>query len=363
MIDGVRVALATAFDSTYRSEFFENHKPLTSLRWYDPHRYIASIRYRGAPLVGQKWLSTAALPYLTAHSRDLSGFKFAVFCGGPVVQFSPSAGIRLMLAGQMGAFATQNVTVLSLGLGSGGYALQSLRDPKDGLSREARDFYSFLGSFGPITVRDAYAHDVLTAARIPSTLVPCPASLVGWDIQKRREPHTSFRRLIVNYQYWGANESWGQEYEPSQWASTIRGLVKQARRDFEVVFLAHNAYEGKLARALDLDVEIFQPRNSDEFARIAVSACGAVTNRIHAAIPLAGAGVPVYTVGVDTRLGSVALLGGRTAPVWETELHDLLAWLDGLKTDTPLGNMQGVKMREYALKQYVLAMTAPSDHG
>lgn len=363
MVHGVNLALKNALGKDSRSDFYENHRPLSTLPVYRPQRYIHSLRGRLGNSVIGKFSSDHLIEYVWSNSRDLSRYEVAIFCGGPAIQRDPSAAISLILKGQLGSFAHQGIPTLALGLGSGGYALQGLSSASAGLTEHARNLYKSVADFGSITVRDQYAHDLLGCAGISSELLPCPASLTGKEIQGLREQRSDFPRLLINYQYWGGNEPWGQNIDPGNWSNQIQNIVRRVSSNVEVAFLAHNNYESKLARHLDLGVPIYQPKTLKDYARLTSSACGAITNRIHAAIPIAAAGVPVYAVGVDTRLMSTELVGAQTVSVWDVNSNEILSWINSLESRNPHQNLMGIQARDGAMTRYTELIRSATTFG
>jgi hypothetical protein len=114
---------------------------------------------------------------------------------------------------------------------------------------------------------------------------------------------------LINYQRSGANEGWGQHIDTAKWAQTLREVINRLRQRHNVVFLCHDQNEARLAEELDSTVTRVAPRTMKEYAEILSQAAGGLCNRIHACISMASVGLPVVSVGADSRTKTLSEVG------------------------------------------------------
>ena len=106
----------------------------------------------------------------------------------------------------------------------------------------------------------------------------------------------------------GSN-SRGQGIDSNSWLQTMRDVISRLEIDHKIILLAHSKYELKLAKRLAPHLRRVQPKNSYEYSDLISRVKLGLVSRIHAAIPLAGIGVPSIVIGTDTRLETIDMLG------------------------------------------------------
>jgi hypothetical protein len=318
----------TAFGADVTIVHVEQHRP------FDVYPRTSRVRRRAA-LPGElgrraRWEvagpagSAAAWP---AASRTPE-VDLAVACGGP--NLVPGVGrtleMNLMFPHLHGAFASRGIPVVDAAVGSG-FPFEHLPDRIE--DADDRLYYERLFAVTTrSTVRDELAQRLWAELGRVTELIPCGALA----LRGARPPATTAGKgVIVNFQEAGANEDWGQAVDRERWAADIRHLVQRLRERHDVVMLCHNTWEAKLAARVAPDVPALVPTTVRDFLELAANAGAAVVNRIHAAIGLAGAGVPSVVVGTDSRLGTADQLGlpthyvkHVTTDLLESEVEDLL---------------------------------------
>jgi hypothetical protein len=115
--------------------------------------------------------------------------------------------------------------------------------------------------------------------------------------------------ILVNYMHVGGHYDWGQQINPDQWKSTFAELICRLSKRHRLVLLCHNDDELRLAERLFPDLLRCCPRTLPEYFDFVSKAKGAICNRLHACVALAGLGIPSVAVGTDTRLLMVKFLG------------------------------------------------------
>lgn len=186
-----------------------------------------------------------------------------------------------------------------------------------------------LGRSDLITVRDELAAEVAARLGFAATALPCTAmhaaratGIAGADGDA----------VVLNIMPRGAHFTWGQELDAATWLATVDRLVSLLAPDFPLLFLCHDRAEHDLARLRWPGHEAVLPTRPFDYLVAARRARVAVVNRMHAAVALAGLGVPAVAVGSDTRLlmveqtGQVVqYLGEATATGLRDRVHELVA--------------------------------------
>lgn len=245
-------------------------------------------------------------------SRELRSADLAVSCGGPNVVSWISRGdqVALQLGYLNGAFHARGIPTMSF---SNGSAVPWTRRDEPFGSPAMDAIYRNIVARGTVTtVRDRVAARYFRTLGFELPLVACPASLAVDALAPDRarsldDPEDGV--VVVNYQEGGANDTWGQPIDVAAWQRRTAELVGLLEKEHEVAFLCHNAREVELARRFGGHHEILRPRSPGEYAQVLRRVKAAVCNRLHAAIPLAGAGAVTSMVGTDTRMLAAREIG------------------------------------------------------
>lgn len=302
---------------------FEVYPSQHWLRWANriPHGRLTAVRrFLNRPEICRRFWPQA---------KDLKRFDLAIAAGGPnlVRRMGQSAEMSLMFQHMYGAFMTHGVPLLDWGVGSCFPRERIPSNAAEAFSDQDQELLQQLFAHTTITtVRDALAVKLLTDLKRPTSLIPCAAIATGLLFAQYQGD--AEKQILINFQRVGGNEDWGQGVDSRQWATTIQTLIRSLQRRHRVAFLCHNVTEQRLAHQLEPGLEAHLPLQWQDYARLINTAKAAVVSRIHAAIPLAGLGVPVVAVGVDSRLGALTAMGLKTCYVKEATADWLEAELE-----------------------------------
>lgn len=356
MAEGVEEIARQAFGKEFQIAHFEQHRFFDLHPWYHPIRLTDLFRHGRLTGLRMALGSEQACRFFWPQCRDLRSFMLAINCGGPSV--SPGVGsspeMRLMFLYKLGAFAAQGVPVLDLGVGTGAFPLEkTVGSARDVFSDADRLYFQRLFAATKLTtVRDPLAKRLLAELGRSAPLIPCAAFVAGRKLERMATAPSSRTLILINFQKYGANEDWGQGVDPAAWASTMRALIQRLSERHDIAFLCHNALETRLAKDLAPQIPQYQPDTVEEYGRLIARAKVGLVSRIHAAIPLAGIGVPSLVVGTDSRLGTVDLLGLPTRYVKEATPDNLESTLEELLKKAPQEAERLKSLREETATRY-----------
>ena len=114
-----------------------------------------------------------------------------------------------------------------------------------------------------------------------------------------------------------------RETSESQWRSVIDELLPQFRRQYRLLFVAHDRQEAEFQKELaQSDEEVFVSPDYRDYIALYGRVKGVVANRVHGAVCAAGFGKPAVIVGNDARIGIARYIGipakdsSETAAEW-----------------------------------------------
>jgi len=285
------------------------------------------------------------------YSEHLNKIYVAIASGGPNVIKNPNSSVdmKLIFHHMHGAFYYNKVPVFNLSNGS----CFSLENIPNELSENAKKFWKIALKYCKVTtVRDKIAEKLLESIGYRSSLIPCPGILSGLTFEKFKEKEKKY--IIINYQEKGANEDWGCNVDKYKWKKIIQETINRLLKNHKVILLCHNDYEENIAKKLNIaNVNIVYPKTLQEYGKIILSAKVGLVSRIHAAIALAGIGVPSVVIGTDTRLETVKLIGLRTIFVKDAKSDYLVSEVEDLINIVNTENVRLHDVREYARDSYV----------
>lgn len=352
MAVGAEEVVAEAFGPQAEVTHFEQHFPFEvhgkhhSMRRLDPPRlgrFTPLLRALEPELV-QRLLWRYTLPL---------EFDLAVACGGPniVAGGSRSLPLRMMLHYMNGAFRFRGVPLIDAAVGC---CFPYERVP-DALPPEDAAFYrAAMERCSVVAVRDPVAARIRSLLGFEGPLLPCIALAGG----RRFEAVAAGVRgdgdgyLLVNFQRRGANEDWGQGVDPARWMSVVRNALDILRQRHDIVLVAHSQAESEAARELAPDLPCFRPESVEDYARVAAGAKAGFVSRLHAAIALAGIGVPSLVVGTDTRLGTAELMGLDTAYVKTLSAEEVVERVERLIEIRAAERERLIALREATIREY-----------
>lgn len=350
---GMEEALKLAFGSNVIIHHFEQHNPFEvypedhwmRLMHKVPHgRFNFVRRYLNTPAFrARSWPQTLPLKY-----------NLAVSCGGPNIVSGGHCAVELglMLHHLNGAFHYRGVPLIDAGVGSS-FPFERipdrLEDPAD------RAFYSkAMGYVARMTVRDVVAEEIVRDLGFEPDLIPCGAIGSGRVFgQAQPTGDEAYKYVAINFQRVGANTDWGQNVDAAQWMRTMKAVIADVEKRHPVMILAHNAYELKLAAQLAPHVKRVLPTTINDYGQTIATVKAGIVSRIHAAIPLAGIGVPSVVVGTDTRMGTIDQFGLPTRYVKQASAEWLIDQLESLVSRAEDERQRLIGVRESTLRSYV----------
>lgn len=292
------------------------------------------------------------------QADHLKEFSAAITCGGPSIVrgVGHTPEMCLMFHHQLGAFNHHGVPTFDCGVGSGGFPLKSLpASPDQAFDEVDKDYFARLFAYSTVsTVRDAYAKSLWDALGRDPLLIPCGAIASGRRFEQlaKRPSSDSERHIIINYQLHGANSDWGQQVDISRWRNTVAELIARLKKRHKVVFLCHGKGEAKQAAQVRAGIPCLIPQTLDEYAAVVMSGKAGLASRVHAAIPMAGVGLPVFAVGTDTRLGTLELMGMRTAFVEDVTAEALEYQIECGIANADSERDRMIDVREQTIRSY-----------
>ena len=347
----------TAFGPDVRITHFEQHHPFSIYPRGDWLRLIDKVRHGRLRWLRRRLAREDVYTNLWVRTQPLP-FDVAVACGGPNL----IAGVPEKISPEMqilfhhfnGAFHHRGVPLIDAGVGS---AFPLSRVP-DRLTDDVAAFYSKALTYTAfLTVRETEAQRIFRQLGADPPVHPCMAIASGRSFEPFRARADKPERqglVVVNFQAKGSNNDWGQGVEPEWWMGQVRGVIADLKAlDQRVLLLCHSAYEQRLARQLDPELPVVFPQTEQDYARIIAEAKVGFVSRIHAAIALAGIGVPSVVVGNDTRTGTTAEIGLPSLFTRETSREAIVAALRDLLGQLDAERDRLIALRESTIDAYV----------
>lgn len=325
---GIAEAVREAFGADVELTHIEQHRPFeiyppghrVRLANYLPHGRLRPIR----------WLLTNDSVQRRLR-RDLPKFPYAlaIACGGPNLR--PGASrvpeMHLLLHHLNGAFSARSVPFIDAAVGSA----FPIERKTYGFDAQDQAFYrKALSLTSAVTVRDKVAQTLCAELGRQAPLIPCGALGTGRPFERFLGHQSQRNHVVVNFQARGSNTDWGQNVDEQSWAGVVRQVVEDLGKRHTVRMLAHGEYEKRLAAMVAPDLPCDQPRDTVSYAKAIAGAKVGFVSRIHAAIPLAGIGIPSLVIGNDTRLGTVEAMGLPTLSPKAATAGDIVSILETL---------------------------------
>jgi polysaccharide pyruvyl transferase WcaK-like protein len=194
--------------------------------------------------------------------------------------------------------------VLNLGLGAS-YSWEAR--PERLTLAEAAYARAVCGMASVTTVRDAVAASLLRSADVVARVLPCPALFAipapPADVPARQT-------VLVNYMRLAGHYDGAQNIDEAAWRQEVRRLLAiLSRNGVDHLFATVGNSERDLAERHFPQSPRVTLSSLTEIEAAARHVSFAVVNRLHIAIPLAGAGIPSVMVGNDCRMKAMEPLG------------------------------------------------------
>jgi Polysaccharide pyruvyl transferase len=349
---GIEQAVMIAFGDDVPIVHFEQHRPLDVLR----SGHWAQVAFRCNHRFFQLPRKILASDAMRARLwRDVAhmNYRLAVACGGPnlVPGAYKAPEMRMLLHHMNGAFALRGIPLIDAAIGTAfplERPIKRFDDPQD------RTFFRQAASYATrITVRETDAQAALADIGIEAPLLPCAAIGAGKYFEcQGSDSATHDGHVVINYQADGANTDWGQGLDKGRWRQIVRGVIDEISRRHPIRMLAHSSYEAKLAGEIAPELPCDHPSDTSDYAKTIANAKAGFVSRIHAAVALAGIGVPSVVVGTDTRLGTATTLGLSTFPSMHATVELLTAAIEGQIARRHQERERLLSLRETTLKDY-----------
>ncbi|MFK3672019.1 hypothetical protein ACI2IX_17775 [Leifsonia aquatica] len=208
---------------------------------------------------------------------------------------------------------------------------------------------------GRMTVRDRFMKQLAARVGVDAPLLPCVATYSTFE----DEPLAGTEReqtFLINYMRAAGHHDYRNEVDAAFWRRQVVELIELERSSTnrETRFLCHAPIEQELATLIAPDLAIERVRGPEDLMRLARSTRVAVVNRVHAALGLAGGGVPSICVGTDTRALSASEVGAVVLPPSSASAKSLAEWAGQLsQADVHAAVRSKVREGIEAHKQFV----------
>ncbi|HYW08833.1 MAG TPA: polysaccharide pyruvyl transferase family protein [Longimicrobium sp.] len=318
--EGAKRVVAEAVGGEIEWVAVNKHHPFTVYPEWHPVRLAERLPRGRGPA---RRLARALLHRLPLSRFD--GCDMVVQCGAPVLWPGShrSEWAEPLWRDVVGRLAARGVPVLNLAAGSC-YPWESPPERIEDAD-EVAYVQRALADCRLTTSRDTLAHRLYSSVGGDAPFLRCTAL-----VAPRGQPTERDRRLIlVNYMAGAGHYDWGQGVDADRWEATMRAVLADLKTRHRVAFLCHTQAEYELAGALDPTLARILPRSPAEYFATVSSASGAVCNRLHASVVLAGMGIPSVAIGTDTRMLMVEACGIPTLYVKDASAERVVAELEG----------------------------------
>ena len=279
-------------------ELVNKHHPASV---YPPSHPICWGQY--SPLFKRKITAFLGAALYRFGGSKFDGCDAIVQCGTPVywrqchrVEWADT--IWHQVIGRLSA----SIPVLNLAAGS---CYPWKQQPEHFESQADADYVRRISSYARVTtVRDALAQRLVATVTEQPELIPCSAFLAT-GIQ---DLVSDDGIVLVNYMEGGGH--YGKKGgKKDVYEQRIKTLIERLASRHRLAFVCHDEKEEFLAKKLDSSLLRIRPGDAATYAASLGPVKAGVCNRMHAAVALAGMGVPCVAIGTDTRLLMVENLG------------------------------------------------------
>jgi hypothetical protein len=201
------------------------------------------------------------------------------------------------------------------------------------------------------TTRESLAAKLLSeAAGVDIPALSCPALLAG---QTHVAPDLGGSTFILNFMPRAGHFDELRQINPESWQTSFSEAVRHLEARFNLVFLCHNATELQAARTLWPKHRAIFPQTTRDYFEAVKGAYGGLVNRLHAAVGLAGLGIPSIAVGTDTRMLMTKQIGIETLFAPDVTGTILVQHLKSLLERRDEISVALLRMREETLSNYI----------
>ncbi len=349
--DGIVQVLSRIF-AGHHVEFIavNKHNPFTVYPDWHPLRWLQGLDRlpRGGRVTGRLKADMSRLLHGLGGSR-FDRTNMIVQCGAPVLwpgchKCEWASPLWDQVVGRL----SERIPVLNLAAGSS-YPWedqpQIVRDPRDS------DFLRrILGYCRVTTVRDELASRLANSLGSTLPIIPCSAFLVGRRF--RIPPPDDDGIVLFSYMPGAGHFQWQQGIDEKGWMTTARSLIERVSSRHRVAFVCHDPREYAVAQLINGNVPRLMPTTVEDYFSLIAHSKAAVCNRLHAAVALAGLGIPSVSVGTDTRLLMVAAIGLPHRYVKHVGIEQLEEDLETVLKNRRAERDRLIELREWTWTRY-----------
>jgi hypothetical protein len=344
--DGVLEILETAGVVCEEStiSIFNKHQPWTMF----PRNHPARYSYFFGKYFGRG--TRRAVNILSRIPGSLlDGQDLIVQCGTPIIwaNAEKTAEWGIPFWRNIAPRVSKRIPIWNLGGGS----CYSYKNPPTELPSTDLPFAQLLVNNSSIlTVRDELAAQLLSpVARRTIPVIECPALLAG---QRFAPPCSDPENLIVlNVMNGAGHFDYENEIESEKWFRQIDALIESYKADHRFLFVCHDDKEFSLAKSRWKSFDVFKASSPSDFFGTVKTAKFGVVNRLHAAVGMAGLGIPCIAVGTDTRMMMASKIGITT--IYAGLEFDLVNKVSELISEAPTTKMELGSKRHFCLSKYL----------
>jgi len=362
---GAQAAAKEAFGSSVNITHFEQHHPFSIYPQGNILRIIDKIPHGKAAIL-RRYLGKRSVYQKNWEKISNMDFDLAVACGGPnlVSGAAHTPEMRLMMLHFNGAFKHSGVPLLDAAVGSG-FPMERIPEK---LSSDDEDFYREAASYtSEISVREPTAARLYKSLGVKTDVVPCIAvgsgryfEAVGKAVAAK---DVSRDLVVINFQEKGSNSDHNQGVDAVEWMNLVRNVIKDLLSAGEkILLLCHSSYELKLARKIAPELQAVFPQTEEQYAKVIMRAKVGFVSRIHAAVALAGIGIPSLVVGNDTRLGTTEQFGLPSIFTKEITREQAVQTILKLIEDKDDEHERLIQLREDTISTYAKKFLKNSRH-
>ena len=295
------------------------HRPLDIFRNKVLPRFVEQVpRKREAAI---RLLGHAVRPLRLSHVFD--DVDFVVQCGTPMMWPECRRAEWLPTLWSDTLARPRSPRVLSLAAGSC-YPWTAPRPPRI-QPPDAAALSRMLDVVDTITFRDELAQTIAKSLGFRGRVLPCVA--LHWAHGRVADPNAE--AIVLNVMPRGGHFLWTEDLVSVDWPREMDRLVSALERTHPLILLCHNREEYDFAARWPHH-ERCLPATAQQYFETIRRACVGVVNRMHAAVALAGVGIPAVAVGTDTRLLMVGTAGQKCAYLADTCSDALLETVNTL---------------------------------
>lgn len=349
--EGIVQVLAKIFAGrSLRFIAVDKHAPFTVYPGWHPLRWLQGLDRipRGRRAAEKTKAATSQALFRLGGSR-FDATQLIVQCGAPVMwpgchRCEWATPLWDQVAGRL----SRGIPVLNLAAGSA-YPWENLPTVVSD-AQDAAFLNRILGFCQITTARDELFSHLASGLGASVPTIPCSAFLAGRRFQFDHVDDDGI--VLFNYMPGGGHFDWGQGIDRERWAATAKLLIQRLSVRHRVAFLCHDLQEYTAAGHLNPELPRLLPTTIDEYFSLIGRAKAAVCNRVHAAVALAGAGIPSISVGTDSRLLMVAAIGLSNYYVKDVSVGQLEADLETALTNRANERDRLIQLREWTWSRY-----------